>query len=448
MAPAPTRVANDPAPSPPDRGEVDPPWRIAVEILGALAGVTIVLYLVGGLIYAARLRALGLPIDAGVALVPNGSLVVAGVRALWLGLVLAVGVSLIIRVLDPVHRGPARRRRLMIAAGAVVLLVFTPVLLLVLQEPLTKPQRLVFTLFAVGAAAVAIALLVRARSHRGILYPLAAVVLVTGMVLHGASQWLPPTELDFVSVRLQSGDVTDGYYLASDSSTVYLVPNVGEASIRTVTALPRKDVAAMTITLEKAAVRPIGTRLSSALTGRYASLPRGDPERERRHEDLVRYAARLRTDPGWLFPPTLPVAAIDFLEDNYNDFSPNAVGSIPDRAERVPTGVLLADPHLYVGRPIVFRAVVEERALESAVPGGERRLLIVRAPGSETAFASCSLSRPRPFDVAIGNLVDLRATVIAWGRYNIRSDDPIQLTAMACAGLRVIEQPGRPSEAG
>jgi len=60
---------------------------VAVEILGAAAGASALLYLLGGVIFAARLHALDLPIDAGVALLPASALLVAGVGALALWLV-------------------------------------------------------------------------------------------------------------------------------------------------------------------------------------------------------------------------------------------------------------------------------------------------------------------------------------------------------------------------
>jgi hypothetical protein len=149
--------------------------------------------------------------------------------------------------------------------------------------------------------ALAIFAVHRASSYRQLAYPLAGLVLLLAGALHGVSEWLPPTEMDFISVRMTSGDTTDGYYLAGDGSTIYIAPNVGKRSIGVITALPRSDISSIDLRREDTLIRPLGTELPKALIGRFASPAQLPPQRKARRDELLVYAAGIRSDVGWRF---------------------------------------------------------------------------------------------------------------------------------------------------
>jgi hypothetical protein len=415
----------------------EPPWKIAVELLGALAGVVIVVSLVGGLVLAARLHALGLPIDATVALLPKNALLVAGIHAVALGFVLAVVVLVAIHAIDPVTRRASRGRRRLLTDLLILLVVVVPVALPVLLEPLTRAQRLGLVAVAVLVSGLALLAVHIASSYRQLAYVLAALVLLLAAALHSAGEWLAPTEMDFVSIRMTSGDTTDGYYLAGDGSTIFIVPNVGTRSIRVITALPRGDISSIDLLREDTPIRPIGTELSEALIGRFASPSRLPRERKARRDELQAYAAEIRSDGMWRFPPIVPVASLQYLLDHYKLFHPGQVHPDPSAGDRLPLRLVLRDPRLFVGRSMVVRGEVVQSVLEDTNDGIDRRFLIVRPPHKPSAQASCVVSRFRPWRVRAGQTIDLRATVVAWGSVDSRTGKRITATILACGGARL-----------
>lgn len=79
-----------------DEGEQEP-WKVAGAILAGIAGAAGYFYLVGGVVTWLRLRALGLPADDLVAVVPRDQLLAAGLAAIVVPTIaVAVGMGLLV----------------------------------------------------------------------------------------------------------------------------------------------------------------------------------------------------------------------------------------------------------------------------------------------------------------------------------------------------------------
>jgi hypothetical protein len=426
-------------PDPPARGgEATPPWKIAVELLGALAGVATFFAFVGAGAMTARLHALELPIDATVALLPTSTLIVAGARAMLLGLVLAGAVGLLV---SSVRSRLTTRSGWSFARIAVALVTALELLLLTIRpvffEPLGDgPRRLLVVVLVLGLVATVLVIAV-ARTARAYAYLLPALVLVCAGASDVLQEYSPPTDMDFVSVRLASGETTDGFYLASDSGNVFLVTNVGRRSTRLITAVARSDIVDMRIQLAQAPVRGLQQDLPKRLIGSNPSPSTG------RRGELAReirwFASDIRTHQGWVYPPVLPPSALEFLLD-HPDFLERNPRAVLARTYRTEMAALLASPHVHVGRGFVTRAKIID-----AVPRDPRSNetrdwnLIVRPTATAKSQADCTVTLPRSSRLRAGAVVDLNATVVAWGSFNIRSGEAINNVALACRAVRLIK---------
>ncbi|MGH3105295.1 MAG: hypothetical protein ACRDN6_14485 [Gaiellaceae bacterium] len=404
-------------------------------MLGALAGVTLILYLLGGLIFAARLRALGLPIDAGVTLLSTSDLLVAGIRALALGLVLAAAIVPAVRAIDPRTVRPSQTWRMRLASALVGVAITTAVAFPVLREPMPRGVLVGLTALALLAGVAAVVALRRAASYRSFAYLLATIVLALGILLHGVSERLPPTAMDFVSIRLKSGEVTDGYYISGDAAAVHVAVNVGTRTIGLITSVPRSDIAVVRLIREETPVRPIGTEIPPALVGRFASLPTLTGERLRRRDELLEYGATVRGGLGWTVPPILPIASLTFLLDHYERFALSQPHPFPVAVERVPLASVLRSPWLYVGRSFVVRGVLVDSTLERWGARTVQRLIVLRPEPTSLIQGSCAVTRRTPFGLPVGATVDVHAAVVAWGSFHTRAES-VRETVLACAAAR------------
>lgn len=86
-------------------------WTLAIQILGAAAGIGLLATFVGGSMLWLRFDALDLPADRAVALLPKEMLVVVGAHALVIPVLIGLVATLIVALMEPLeHDGTPRPR--------------------------------------------------------------------------------------------------------------------------------------------------------------------------------------------------------------------------------------------------------------------------------------------------------------------------------------------------
>ena len=230
-------------------------WEIVLGLLGASAGVTFVVYLVGAMVEVRRFEALKLPGAQTVAPLSRDSLIAVGSFNLVPPLFVAVAAAALFGVLVAVGRGTPARAHANVAAILVVVAIGTA---LTVAAGLGSWWMAVFVAFLEAAAALGWlrlrAAADRGSSPRGVVAVGAVVALAVGGV--GATVvlvnvWRPPVDLEYAEVDLRNGDRVCGVYVALTDADLYLAPaeprDTGYVTQRRIVALPRGDVARITL---------------------------------------------------------------------------------------------------------------------------------------------------------------------------------------------------------
>jgi hypothetical protein len=406
-------------------------WKVTLELLGVAGGIAAFLYAVGGFIFALRLRALGLPIDATVALLPTSLLLVTAIRTLGLSLLIAVIATVGVRWLNPAQSVP-RRWILFLSTSTLVVVVAGST---VLWEPMTAILRGLIGL----ASAVILYLLARrlmgAVNTRKLALQLGCGALLFLLLRLAWVAAFPPTPMDFVSVRMNTGDLTDGYYLAADDSNMYLVLNVSKRSIGVISVIPRGDISAFKFRREETPIWPLDQDLPAALVGPFARPLFLDPSGLA--HDLLERAAVLRRGPQWVYPPIVPYKALRFLSTRLAPFSAQSLEEIPpDGVPSVSLASVLSDPALYPGRDFRTQGIVRSATMSRPLDGGLGRWYVVlEVEGDEGPHAGCFVAVPDSSVPQAGTSVEVHATVLAFGSTRTVAGDPIPTVELACAGI-------------
>ena len=184
------------------------------------------------------------------------------------------------------------------------------------------------------------------RSRRRPRGDLALVMVGAALAFSIAAEAIPPTPLDYVSVRLKDGAATDGYYLGSDASALWLAPNVLDRTVGEISTIPRGEIKSFKVGRYTPESTPVeGWRPPKRV------LSRGeDVTKVSALDEVLELPADIRTDAGWVYPPVIPYSsALHLIEERYrvpgNDISDPTIDSV-----RLDHSLLL-DPGLYAGRP-------------------------------------------------------------------------------------------------
>jgi hypothetical protein len=402
------------------------------ELLGGVAGAVVLLYGLGGLLLGARLRALGLPIEATLATLPTSTLVVEALRALVPGAIAAAVVYLFAH---------AQRGRVWRMAWTVAIVVIVLAALVLVEWPLASATAHELWLAAGTGAIAAVAVLV-VTAIRGLRAgTFALFVIALGFLIELTVEWVPPTRLDFVTVRLKESGVTDGFYLASDGDTLYLAPSVLDRTTGIVTTIPRSDVAAYAV--RKA---PDATAVGPLRGPEVAPLKATKRQDARAaFVDVWSYLADIRTDPGWVYPPLVPYDAARYLLDHRGAYAPSrSHPQVPD-GERVALNDLLAEPQLYLGEPIVTTGVVRRA---TAAPSTRirrtlvRRTIVVAPKTRANTEASCEVTQKPTVKLPGGTRVELRGVTVAIGQFNERAGAARDVVTLVCSYVKPLARTG------
>jgi hypothetical protein len=394
-------------------------FQQAIDAVAAVGGVLLLLYGLGGTFTALRLMALDLPVDATVATLPKSSLLIASLRSIGPGLAFALSLWLLTRSWRSERRGASAGTRRKIEETVLLLVgvaVVGPLLLYRQQIPLLS----VWGAIPVFLLLVGVRLIWFARRAWRARTDLALIVILTGIVVNGVADYIPPTPLDYVTVRLKDGGATDGFYLASDSNALYLAPNVFNHTVGDVSVIPRGQVASFKVESYKDQFRKV-----------YGwDHPHFDSPSK---QEVFNFVLGVRTDPQWVYPPVAHGVSANFLvgrsefyDNKPHPYEPAGNGA----AERVALDDVLLDPGLYTGREILTHG----RVTRDAPSLDGKRLVVVRPRKRDDGrLAYCEYVPAPGRSLKPETRVRLRAVLVATGLFRNQNGEPVDGAALACA---------------
>jgi hypothetical protein len=218
-----------------DEGDaVEGRWRVAVQLLGALAGLVAIVTVAGGAVLMVRFSKLDLPADQLISVLPPRLLVVTGLHALVLPVAITLAAALPLFML--LRRGRSRRAQillvlLMVAAVAVMLVTLPPSLT---EAPVAWAlvMLLVLACWVVAHRAIGSSEPAGERTFGSVATERLSLVLLATFVLLGTALslihvWEVP-KLEPVAV-LTDGTPSSvaGFYIGQTSDRVYIAPLPG-----------------------------------------------------------------------------------------------------------------------------------------------------------------------------------------------------------------------------
>jgi hypothetical protein len=235
------------------------PSRLATTVLGvlgAVAGVTFALYLVGVLFEFRRLKTLGLPADQPVSAMPHDLLLVVGVRSLLVPVGVAIaataaGFLASVAALRTDRSASTAQRSL--AAAGLAGIASGAIIFVVVPHGRLRVEHVVLV-----AAGVLFAGAARYASGRWRWLPRAhlaafACMLVVGLAVAYGHATHPPVHFDYAVVFFADGRTESGFYIGRDSDEIFLAPSVGDVTCRVLDVIFTKNVARISLRRGKAA---------------------------------------------------------------------------------------------------------------------------------------------------------------------------------------------------
>ncbi|MDW5595647.1 hypothetical protein VSS74_14955 [Conexibacter stalactiti] len=200
--------------------------RVALQLLGAVAGLAALATLAGGAIVLLRFEALDMPADQALNLLPKQLLLITGLHALALPVAVAILCALPLALLVR-----ARRKALawmlfaLIALGVIVRMVA------VMPEPADAPLGWTAIVVLLLAGAITAAVAIAKARPIGLSWILLATFAVAGAGLAVVRTWVTP-KLEPVAL-LTDGRPSSfaGFYVGQTSDRVYIAPLPGGGAV-------------------------------------------------------------------------------------------------------------------------------------------------------------------------------------------------------------------------
>jgi hypothetical protein len=423
-------AADPEASAPPGRAPTETP-RLLIELLGAAAGIIAFLYLVGGIVYRARLDALELPDDSTVALLSRETILIAGVRALAVPLGAALVALFVLWLLDlresPDEAAGADKVQLARSPKAAVVLALIAALeIYALTQPFAWGAKL--AVVAAGLVAFALSLLVLRetrdlkRANAGILI----LVALFGAVLAYERAGDPPVKLDWAVLHIKDGARTSGFLLGTSSEDVLIAPDVNGHTIDRVVAVPRDEVVDLRVhsASEVSPLHSHGDTIDNRLSG-------------------------IRGSTLWKYPPIMFADSIRTWRKRSTEFPPSGRQEWKNN-DGVPASLseLNEEPLSFAGQIVITqgRLVAAATELYSQPPKGYVVQDIVLEDPSDKRFRGvCSvvIARDRRLERALptseghrDDVVQVRAIVLAAGLTVAGSGTELRRVAMMCSAAQ------------
>ena len=405
--------------------------RLVLELAGAAAGVVVFVSLVGAAVISARLDSLGLPIDSTLAVLPRETIVIAGVRALAGGLLAALVVLSLLWVLDRLgvrlRRDESSRWPTPWEAGVLVLAV-VPLLAFTLVYGVTASMA-ILSVFAAGAAAAVVLLILRLSSSFGQLsVRVLVVVAALGGVLAFARVYDQPIALDFATVQLKDGGRTNGFLLGQSSASIVLAPDVLRRTIGRTVAIPRDQVVNLQLSRVTPKVSPLG--LNQVLSRFTADdTPVGGSVRER-ERILQQRLLNVRLSGQWKYPPLIYTESVKAWRRAFDRFSRGGVVPAGERHQEASLEDLNEFTPLFAGETVVTTgSVLEATPWQDDKP----QTVVLRDSQAERYLATCDVWRPAGAPLKPDDEIRLRGLVIASGIFVSGAGAERNRVAMVCS---------------
>ncbi len=227
---------------------------LVLAVLGASAGFTFFLYVVGALLEFRRLQTLHLAAQDVVPELPQQTLLVLAAHALLVPLALGAAASTVLVLLSlPMTRA------LMLTAGAAVV-VGCAALIPFLGW---RDRSAVISSAVAGVAGWLLVARRRWAVRRAAVTVFAAAALL-GAVVAFVNAWLPPVHLACARLALTDGGRIEGFFVGASSHDFFVAPGIARRSIRRLDVVPRATVARLSLG-RTVGVRDGGVRAPGAI---------------------------------------------------------------------------------------------------------------------------------------------------------------------------------------
>jgi hypothetical protein len=206
-----------------------PIWEVALGILGAAAGLSVFVIVLGAFVMWVRLDSVGLPPERGLAISSKQTLAVLGMHKLVMPLVLSAAVVGVVFALLGIgvtkagtlqlRRAAANKRRLRLICGAALLATCV----FAISTPLTPTFAMATAGLAIPVVAAYVAAVKRLDirlSHLRRATAFYVVVVVIAVALTTEAE--PPSILEYATVTLKTGGTDHGYFVGEDGGAIYL----------------------------------------------------------------------------------------------------------------------------------------------------------------------------------------------------------------------------------
>lgn len=241
------------------------PLMIAVQLLGAAAGLGALMAFVGGAILWIRFDELRLPADHAVNLLPNQLLVVVGAHSIATPVAVGAFAALVFVLINSLE-GQRERKRLRVIVLALLTVPFAIIAFLRVQPYDLFPEWIV-TLLALALAGFVLAVAIRAPQPSGLPWVVFAVFALCGAVVAIMRTTGAPTMEPVALLLKGTPSGVSGFYIGQTTDRVYIAPLPGtgdpgdpfaDAEVDRVMEIDRDTVRQMALR------EPAGTRADEA----------------------------------------------------------------------------------------------------------------------------------------------------------------------------------------
>jgi hypothetical protein len=406
------------------RSDERSPTALALQAVGAAAGIVAFVYLVGGLVIRARLGALDLPQDPTVSLIPRETILIAGARVLVPTFGLGLFVVALVWLLphDWITRdAPTTRYVVLSVSVAGVLAAYA--LSLGAGHSFLLPALSVCVLCAFPLYVVCS----RTENFAGRTAALFATIAVSGGAIALLRAHSLPVSLDFATVHLRDGARTNGFLLGRSQEAVVLAPDVLHRTIGRVVVLPARSVVALRLARSGLGAKPL-KRIDPILTSR---IHVGGTRIAKSAEEALEQLRNIRESALWKYPPLMLLSGIGLWLTRYDEFAGNRVVRWTPKGQQVALRLLNEEPNAWEHRVIITTGRL---VAEIATPTGDSvRQFLVLESTDRRYRAVCTLSRPRRRQLQVGNLVSVRGVMLAAGVVVTGGGDERRRVVLGCS---------------
>jgi hypothetical protein len=242
-------------------------YESVLQAVGAVAGLGLVVALVGGAVVWERLHTLHLAANPIAAELPRSLFFVVGARVLAFPVVLAAATAFLAWIAgqrparDRLHAHETAVRRaatVVVASAFIVAAIVIAMAVTTHHKTFILVEQSLFIAAVVVAAAAAIAVAARGNRELTVRWFAWTFVLVGSFcaIVEMIDIARPPVKLEFARVELVRGGAREGFFVGQNSGQVYLAPAArGCAVLGWIEAIPQSRVRLLSVVSSRNAYR-------------------------------------------------------------------------------------------------------------------------------------------------------------------------------------------------